>query len=354
MRSMSNGVLSATLLAATVLSGAYANATEITVMGYRGPFEENYTKAVIQPFMKAHPDIKINYYGVQNAATSLGNMRAQRDAPQVNAVIYDLSVAKIAKEEGLVSELDTSKLSNYADIADIGKDLGGAAIPVTYDTLTLIYNSKAFPSPPTSWETLWDKAQAGKVILPAQGGGDIQAILLTIIANRLAGEGDYKKTIDPGVERLVELAPRVQTWEPKPDAYTLVANGTATVSIGWNARSQFYFDQTEGRLGSIGPVEGTASQINVISEIAKASEPEATRTFIDYAISPEAQAAFAKAMFYAPTNKKADIDEATAKRIPMMDPAQQEKLIKVDWMTIGEMRDDLLQPWRRKIIPAGR
>ncbi|WP_077118200.1 extracellular solute-binding protein [Agrobacterium rosae] len=354
MTCISMKVLSATFFAATMLSGAYASAAEITVMGYRGPFEENYMKSVIQPFMKANPDIKVNYYGVQNAATSLGNMRAQRDAPQVNAVIYDLSVAKIAKEEGLVAELDTSKTTNYADLFDIGKELGGAAIPLTYDTLTLIYNSKAFPTPPVSWEALWDKKQAGKVVLPAQGGGDIQAIVLTIIANRLAGEEDYKKTIDPGVEKLVELAPRVQTWEPKPDSYTLIANGTATVSIGWNARSQFYFDQTEGRLNSIAPAEGTASQINVISAIEKASEPEATQTFINYAIGPEAQAAFAKAMFYAPTNKKAEVDEATAKRIPMMDPAQQEKLIKVDWMTIGDMRDDLLQPWRRKIIPAGR
>ncbi|UHS58435.1 extracellular solute-binding protein [Agrobacterium vaccinii] len=354
MKCISMKVLSATFFAATMLAGTCASAAEITVMGYRGPFEENYMKSVIQPFMKTHPDIKVNYYGVQNAATSLGNMRAQRDAPQVNAVIYDLSVAKIAKEEGLVATLDTAKTRNYADLHDVGKELGGAAIPVTYDTLTLIYNSKAFPVAPTSWETLWDKNQAGKVIVPAQGGGDIQAIVLTIIANRLAGEEDYKTTIDPGVEKLVELAPRVQTWEPKPDAYTLIANGTATVSIGWNARSQFYFDQTEGRLNSIAPVEGTASQVNVISAIEKASEAEATQTFINYAIGPEAQAAFAKAMFYAPTNKKAEVDEATAKRIPMMDPAQQEKLIKVDWMTIGDMRDDILQPWRRQIIPAGR
>ncbi|MNI53486.1 hypothetical protein D3C73_1083210 [compost metagenome] len=107
-------------------------------------------------------------------------------------------------------------------------------------------------------------------------------------------------------------------------------------------------------MGSVGPSEGTASQINVVSAIEKASEPEATQTFINYAIGPEAQAAFAKAMFYAPVNTKTQVDEATAKRIPMMDPAQREKLIPVDWMTIGDMRDDILQPWRRKIIPAGR
>ena len=122
--------------------------------------------------------------------------------------------------------------------------------------------------------------------IPAQGGGDIQAILLTIIANRMAGERDYKKTIQPGVDKLVKLAPAVQTWEPKPDAYTLVANGTSTLSIGYNARSQYYYDQTEGRLRSISPKEGSASQINVIGAIANAAEPAATLAFINTQSAP--------------------------------------------------------------------
>jgi putative spermidine/putrescine transport system substrate-binding protein len=328
---------------------------EITVMGYRGAFQDNYVKAVIEPFQKEHPDIKVTYYGVQNAATSLGNMRAQKSSPQTDAVIYDLSVAKIADEEGLVEKLDPGSLKNYADIADLGKELAGAAIPITYDTLSLLYNNDAFAQgAPDSWEALWDKQQSGKVIIPAQGGGDIQAILLTIIANRLAGEDDYTKTVKPGVDKLVELAPAVQTWEPKPDAYTLVANGTATLSIGYNARAQFYFDQTGGKLQSVGPKEGTAAQVNVISAIANGKNMDATKTFIDYAISPETQARFAEIMFYAPSNTKADVNDETKKRIPYMDAAQREKLIPVNWMTIGDMRDKLLNPWRRQIIPAGR
>ncbi|NKW81876.1 extracellular solute-binding protein [Ochrobactrum pecoris] len=344
--------LALSVSAMTVLA---ANAAEITVMGYRGAFQDNYVKAVIEPFQKEHPDIKVTYYGVQNAATSLGNMRAQKSSPQTDAVIYDLSVAKIADEEGLVEKLDPASLKNYADVADLGKELAGSAIPITYDTLSLLYNHDAFAeSPPDSWEALWDKQQSGKVIIPAQGGGDIQAILLTIIANRLAGEDDYTKTVKPGVDKLVELAPAVQTWEPKPDAYTLVANGTATLSIGYNARAQFYFDQTGGKLQSVGPKEGTAAQVNVISAIANGKNMDATKTFIDYAISPEAQARFAEIMFYAPSNTKADVNDETKKRIPYMDTAQREKLIPVNWMTIGDMRDKLLNPWRRQIIPAGR
>lgn len=337
----------------TGLSSA-AIAAEITVMGYRGAFEENYVKAVIEPFQKAHPDIKVNFFGVQNAATALGNMRAQKDNPAVNAVIFDLSVAKIASEEGLVEDIPLEKLTHYQDIFDMGRELGGQAIPLTYDTLNLIYNTKAYPEAPESWEALWDPKVDGMLVLPAQGGGDIQAILLTIVANQLAGETDYKSNIRPGVEKLVELAPMVQTWEPKPDSYTIVADGTANLSIGYNARGQYYVDFTEGRLGTSLPKEGAPAQINVISQIANSNEPEATLTFINYALSPEAQAAFAAAMFYAPTNTKAEVSPEVQARIPFLDPEKQEHLIHVDWMAIGDLRETFLTPWKREIIPAGR
>lgn len=349
-------VSTVTFTSMAVLAGGWAQAAEIVVMGYRGgSFGDNYQRAVIEPFMAAHPDITVTYYGVQNAATSLGQMRAQKDAPEVNVVIYDLSVAKIAAEEGLTETLDTNALTAYPDLYDIGKELGGDAIPLTYDTLALIYNTSVFSEPPTSWSALWDVAHKGRIVFPAQGGGDIQAILMTVIANRIAGELDYKKTIEPGVELLAsKMAPLIQTWEPKPDAYTLVADGTADIGIGYNARSQFYFDQTGGKVASVAPVEGTAAQINVISAIKGASEPEATLEFINYALSPEAQKAFAEVMFYGPTNSKVELDPETSARIPYTDPAVREALIPIDWMSIGDMRDSILTPWKRQIIPASR
>ncbi|MGL4289877.1 MAG: extracellular solute-binding protein [Phreatobacter sp.] len=333
---------------------AQVEGAEITLIGYRSSFQENYIKAVIEPFQAAHPDIKVTYYGVQNAAFALGLMRAQRDAPQADVVLYDLSVAKIAHDEGLIAPVDLARVPNYANISDIGKDLGAFAPPITYDTLSLIYNVAAFPSPPTSWTAMWERSQAGKVVIPAQGGGDIQAIALTLIVNRMAGQSDYRKGVRAGVERLVQLAPSVQSWEPKPDAYTVVANGTANLGIGWNARSQFYVDQTGGRMQTVAPAEGTVTQVNVISPIAKSPNQAAVATFINYALGAEAQKRFSEAMFYAPTNQTTVLDAAVRARIPLLDPAQRDKLVAIDWMSVGAIRDTILGPWRRQIIPASR
>lgn len=333
-----------------------ADPVTITVMGYRsGGFQENYIKAVIDPFMKANPDIIVKFYGVQNAGGMLGLMRAQKAAPQTDAAIFDLSVAKIAKAEGLITPVDPKLVTNYADLQEVGRELGLWAPPLTYDTLALIYNKASFPAAaPTSWKALWDKKYDRKVAIPAQGGGDIQAIALTLIANRMAGQPDFTKSIKPGVDSLVRLAPNVMTWEPKPDQYTLAANGSAALAVGWNARTQLHVDSTGGKLAAVSPEEGTVAQVNIISQISGGKNPAATQAFINYALSAAAQKTFSELMYYAPTNKKAVVSEATQGRIPLLNKKVMTKLLPVDWLVVADMREAILEPWRREIIPASR
>ncbi|WZB69989.1 hypothetical protein WJ968_29690 [Achromobacter xylosoxidans] len=76
MKRSSRAALAVFCLSAAGAPWAPAQAHEITLMGYRGAFEQNYVKAVIEPFMEAHPDISVVYAGVQNAAAALGNLTA--------------------------------------------------------------------------------------------------------------------------------------------------------------------------------------------------------------------------------------------------------------------------------------
>ena len=348
-------ILALGTLAATLALNTAAQAETITLMGYRaGGFQENYIKAVIEPFQKANPDIKVEFYGVQNSATGLGLLRAQKNAPQIDAVIYDLSVAQIAKEEKLIEPIDPKAVPNYAKLKNIGRELGLWAPPITYDTLALIYHRAQFPEAPKSWKVLWDPAYKRKVAIPARGGADIQAIALTIVANRMAGKDDYKSGIQPGIDLLSKLGGNIQTWEPQPDQYTLVAAGTDALSVAWNARSQHYIDTTQGKLGSTAPEEGTVSQINVISQVAGGKHKAAVEKLIDYALSAPAQKAFSELMFYAPSNAEVTVSPELEKRIPLLDKKNEEKLIPVDWIAVAAMREDITKAWRRQVIPAGR
>lgn len=353
-------VLAALAAVATLAAcgGAPTAATEITLLGYQtGGFREQYTNAVITPFEQAHPGVRVTYYGVRNSATELAVLRGhkgQDSPPPADVTIIDLSVAKIANDEGLLEEIRLDRVPNAKLLQSLGAELGVFGLPVTYDTLALVYDTRAVTPAPTSWTALWDPAHKGRVVVPAEGGGDIQAIALTIVANRLAGNDDFGRDITPGIARLTALAPLVQTWEPKPDAYTLVATGSADVAIGWNARSQFHVNESHGRLGSVLPSEGTVSQVNVISAVKGTRQRELVETFIDYALGAEAQARFSAAMFYAPTNSTVQLDATTRQRIPLLDEANRARLIPVDWLQVGAMRERILEPWRRAIIPASR
>lgn len=340
-------LLGAAALGFALMSGT-AMAQTVTLAAYSGIFEDHYKRAVIEPFMEAHPDITVEFYPMPNSAQMLGTLRAQASSPQLDVVIMDVSVAKAATDEGLFAPIDAGVIPNYADLYPQAQPEGVNAAGVTFDNLVMLYNTEAIPEAPTSWEALWDPAHAGRVTIPAVP--DIQGTTLTIIANQMAGGENYIESVDPGIEKLGELAPSVQTWDPKPDVYQPISSGQADIGIGWNARAQVYSAEPDSQLGVTLPEEGSGFQINVIGLVEGAPNAEAAKTFIDYALSPEAQAAFTEEMFYAPTNQKAAeliSEEALAKTAA----GSMDQMIDIDWLEVAKIRDAITEEWRRKVIP---
>ena len=82
----------------------------------------------------------------------------------------------------------------------------------------------------------------------------------------------------------------------------------------------------------------------------KAARAAAT-AFLNYAIGQEAQKAFTEKMFYAPTNRVAQIaPEALARTAAS--PEMMQRMIQVDWAEIVKVRDQWNNRWRREVITA--
>ena len=333
------------------LNAAQAQSGQVTIASYDGIFQTEYMDTVIAAFEEAYPDITVNYYPMANSAATLGTLRAQRSAPQVDVVIFDVSVAKAATDEGLLAELDRDAVTNLNDLYDTAFTEGVNAAAVTFDNLVLLYNTGAISEAPTSWEALWDPAREGRVIIPA--APDIQGVALTIIANQLAGGESYLDGLDAGVEKMAELAPLVQTWEPTPDPYQPIMNAQADIGIGWNARGQIFSDQSNGSMGVVIPSEGSVYQINVIGTVEGSANEEAAKTFMNFALSPEAQALFTERMFYAPTNEKSEPSTEALDRTAAT-PERMETMIDINWLEVAQFREALTERWRREIIPRSR
>src|SRR3954468_16471000 len=84
---------------------------ELTVIVYGGSFEEGWRKAVIPPFEKANPNIKVKIAtGLTMQTVAL--MRAQKDDVRFDVIMMDEVGAAQGKAEGLYHPLDTAKIPN--------------------------------------------------------------------------------------------------------------------------------------------------------------------------------------------------------------------------------------------------
>lgn len=338
----------------TAIAGCGGGGTEVSdspeagaivVQGYSGIFQDNFKKAVLDPFVKKYPNIKLTYNGLGNSADNLAALRSAKGSPEADVSIMDLSVSDTANKSDLFAPLEPTKVPNMKDVDKRGQVPNNYGPAVTFDSLVLIYNNNVNPAP-TKWESLWDPKNKGRVVVPAQP--DIQGTGLMLIENASAG-GDYKTSVEPGVKRLQKLAPSVQTWAPQPDQYTLVQAKTADLAIGWNARAQSYAEKSKGQMKVAIPDDKTIFQINTINLVKNAKSPEAAQTFINYALSPDSQAKFTETMYYAPTNSKAK-PSAEALARTSADPAKVDQILDVDWTAVAKKRDEWTQIWRRQIL----
>lgn len=339
--------LGAAGLAMPWVQRAQAQERKITVAAYSSIFEDLYKKSVVEPFMKANPGIRVDYVGSPTSAQNLGMLRAQKAAPQIDVCIMDVVVAKAGGDEGIFKKVGVEQLPVMKQLSPAALIDPAPGPAVTFDTIDLMYSPAKFSKPPTSWKELWDKKHAGRIAIDAPP--NTLGLGLTLIANRMAGGGDYRQSTEKGIALIAEMAPLVQTWDPKPDPYSAITAGVVDLAIGFNARAQTFSKQTPDRIAAVLPDEGSLFQINTINLVNGSAQTEAALQFMAYALSAEAQATFTEALFYAPSNKEAPIS-AEARQRTAATPERMAKMIDVDWIEVAKIRDGITEQWRRRIV----
>ena len=340
----------ASALATTLLAGAVGTASaaglsgQITLMAYSGIFQDEYIKTVVKPFETVHPGVTVKYYTVGNSAQMLGAIRAQKDSPQVDVVIFDASTSLIGDKEGLLAPLPVAKHPVIADLAKQAIIKKGYGPAITFDNLVLVYNKKKFKTPPKSIAALWDPKLKDRLGISAMP--NIQGAALLAIVSKWHGQ-DYTKSVSKAVKTLAELAPSVQTFDPKPDGYTMVLNGDLDMATGWNARARYFEKKHPDTLGVLLPKEGSVLQINTINLVKGDPNPAAAKAFIDYALSPEAQKAFTEALYYAPVNPKAKISAEAEARTAAR---RMDQMLPFSWAWEATVVSKWTRDWRRRIV----
>lgn len=322
-----------------------ATSGEVNLIAYSGVWQDQYNAAVIEPFKAKYPDIKINYASKRSSAEMLSALQGQKNSPATDVAIMDNSVSTTGNKQGLFEKVTPDAVPNLANVPEKFRDKDGYGPVAMLDAVGLVYDTATFPKAPDSWNVLWDPAYAGKINVNAPPS--LLGLSLTAITSKMQGE-DYTKGIDGAVARLKELAPSVQTFAPNPDEYQNVITGQTVLGLGQNARGQFYSDQSNKKMGVTFPKEGTVYQINTVNLVKDAPHSAAATTFINYALSAEAQTAFAKALFYAPSVTNADLPADVKARVVPTDGSL--NIVPLDVDFLSSARDKWTDTWKRQII----
>jgi putative spermidine/putrescine transport system substrate-binding protein len=318
----------------------------LNVVFYSGDVHDNYVKAVVEPYIAAHPNVTINLIGADSSAQMLAQLRTEKANPTLDVTMQDLTVAQVGYNEALLQPLDPTIVTNLADLDPQAKFADNQGAGVTFDSFVLCYDPTKVNPAPTSWKDVLDpkfKGQIGTWATP-----DLEGLFLLIAVDKALG-ADYKTSIQPALDALHKAADNIQTFAPNPDVYPLIIAGQMQMGTAYNARAQLALDTANGKMAIASPKEGVIFQINRINLVAGSKNAAAAQEFINYALSPEAQAAFTKIMFYSPTNPKAvallptDIVNRTAS-------APGISYIPVDWEFLIKNRDDWDKQYQAQIV----
>ena len=315
--------------------------TELVATVAGGSFEEGWRKAVVEPFEKANPDIKIKLVTGLTLQT-LATMRAQKDDVRVDVVLMDELGAAQANAEGLLQPLDLKQITNLEKLYPQFRIPGDPYAKYMFVAQALVYSKELVKEKPTSWKAMWDGKYKGKVAVPDIGTSHGAFFLLT--ASDMAG-GSLKNT-DPGFELIKTLKPSILTFYTQhAQMAQLFTQGDVAITSWTSDRAQAAIDGG-APLGWTIPEEG-AYIIDSTIGIAKGTKKlELAQRYINFVLSDEAQVANARHTYLTPTNGRVQLPPDLAAKLPAADLP---KLKGADWDYVTKVRPQWTQRWAREI-----
>jgi putative spermidine/putrescine transport system substrate-binding protein len=274
----------------------------IRVQVWGGPEGEMIQKHVAKSFEETTGAKVVLEFGYTSA--SVAKLRAQKNDPQLDLVLFDDIGVITAGREGLLDSLDYAKIPNAADIPKkYVFDDKGIGLYVYLNALA--YSKEAVKEPPRSWRVLWEPRYKGKVILPAIDATSIFKIL--IMASLLNG-GD-QKNMEPGFAAMARLKPNIHSLEKNTAVIAEnLRTGEAAIAAWQVAIMKPYVDQGYPVGVTIQLEEGIFGTPGCVSIVKGHKAKRATlEAFINRVLSPEAQAGYMRDFWHSPTNRKVSV-----------------------------------------------
>jgi putative spermidine/putrescine transport system substrate-binding protein len=228
----------------------------------------------------------------------------------------DASLRLIAS--GDVVEVNTKLLKNYDGIFPFLKDRAWNTVdgkhygvPHGYGANLLMYSTEAFPTAPTSWDVVFDKASEHKGKITAYDSPIYIADAALYLRETQPGlriQSPYsldQKQFDAAVDLLKKQRENVgEYWSDYLKEIAAFKSGDSVIGTTWQVIANLA--ESEGvKAKAVLPQEGATGWSDTWMLAAKAKHPNCAYKWMDWIISPKVNAQVAEYYGEAPSNIKA-------------------------------------------------
>ena len=273
---------------------------------------------------------------------------------------YDLAVPSTyyvnkMRNEGLLTPIDHSKLSNYGqldpELTNLNIDPDNAySIPYLWGTTGLAYDaSDVGEAPVTAWADLWKDDYSGRVML-TNDMREVFHIGLRVLG--YSGNSTNPQEIEAAYNKLTELMPAVRTFNSDAPRMPYL-EGETDIGMIWNGEAVMGKADMPS-LEYVYPQEGVIVWLDSFVIPKNAKNVDAAHQFIDFVMRPEISALISEDIGYATPNLAAreQLDPAVAN-----DRASYPTAVDLEQAEFQEdVGDEALQVYTKywELLTAGR
>jgi putative spermidine/putrescine transport system substrate-binding protein/spermidine/putrescine transport system substrate-binding protein len=223
-------------------------------------------------------------------------------------------VATMIATAGLAAPLDLAKLPTYGELSEKLRNMqlvrvNGQVygVPFTWGPNPLLYDTKAFPKEPQSWNVLWDPKLKGKISV----WDELSTIYMTaqVLGYDKPDPNHIYNLSDAELEnvkkKLLELKPNIRKiWATGGELTNLFENHEIVAAMGWPLMTN-QLRKAGYPIGETIPQENTTGWIDHLMITQASEQKQLAMEFLEYMIEAKTQKMVADVTGYDPANPQA-------------------------------------------------
>lgn len=327
------------------MSVSQAQQRQVVVAAWGNPLEDVWKKTLIPAFEKKHNARVVYVPGI--SSETMARVEAQRGRPQHDVALMDTDVATRGRSRGVFGRINPDLVPNFDRLYPSAKDPYGLGVNFGYTASVLYYNTRVFRekgwAPPTSWYDLWDPKYKGHVTFHSivNGNGLRLFIMMALL------EGKSIKNPEAAIAKIKALVPNAITIDRAAETARLVQLGEAWIGT-WGIDRVGQLAAAGFPLAFVIPKEGIVEFAVSINLVRGGPNSSLGHAFIDMMLSDEMQMVNARDLSLGPANRFVKLPPDVLQRV-FYGQEQFNKLIRVDWLYVTELRSIWTDMWNREV-----